>query len=264
MIESAFNLRSMPFSKAIKPADLFDSKPRCELLARLEHLRKHRGLFLLTGAPGTGKTTVLRGWVDALPEAGHKVVYVPLTTVCPCDLYLSLNDELGGQQAYRKSRLFANLQAAIRDCAASSRRLPVLIFDDAHYLPTKTLVELPMLLNFSMDSFDPMLVILVGHDALAARLKNPSLRHFDQRIALRYEMPALDEDATRAYLAHRLRLVGAPADILEPSAVTAIHQVARGTHRLIDRITTDALTLVALDHRQRVTDADVYNASKAI
>lgn len=264
MIEVAFNLRTMPFSKTIKPADLFDSDPRRELLARLEHLRKHRGLFLLTGAPGTGKTTVLRGWVDALPETSHKVIYVPLTTVSPCDLYLALNDDLGGQQAYRKSRLFANLQAAIRDCAASSRRLPVMIFDDAHYLPTKTLLELPMLLNFNMDSFDPMLVILVGHEALAARLKNPMLRHLDQRIALRYEMLPLSESATRDYLAHRLRLAGAHPDILEPSAATAIHQVARGTHRLIDRITTDALTLVALDHRQHVTDADVYNASKAI
>jgi type II secretory pathway predicted ATPase ExeA len=263
MIETAFNLRGMPFSKTIKPADLFDSTARRELLARLDHLRRYHGLFLLTGAPGAGKTTALRGWVDALPETSHKVVYVPLTTVSPCDLYLHLNHELGGEQAYRKSTLFANLQTAIRE-TATARRLPVLIFDDAHYLPTKTLLELPMLLNFEMDSLDPMLVILSGHEQLAARLRSPLLRHLDQRITLRFEMAALDEKATREYIAHRLRLAGAPAEVLEPSAVTAVHQVSRGVHRLIDRITTDALTLVALDNRQRVTDEDVYNASKTI
>lgn len=264
MIEAAFNLRSMPFSKGIKVAELLDTAPRRELLARLEHLRQHRGLFLLTGGPGTGKTTALRGWVESLGEMSHRIVYVPLTTVSPCDLYLFLNDELSGEPAFRKSKLFANLQAAIRDCAVASRRLPIMIFDDAHHLPSKTLLELPMLLNFQMDSFDPMLVILSGHEQLAARLRSPVLRHLDQRITLRFEMPALDEATTRAYLDHRLHLAGAPQDILQPSAVTAIFQVTHGVPRLIDRVTTDALTLVALDRRQQVTDEDVYNASKSI
>jgi type II secretory pathway predicted ATPase ExeA len=264
MIEAALNLRSMPFSKEIKVKDLLETGPRLELLARLEHLRKHRGLFLLTGGPGTGKTTALRGWIEALAETSHKVVYVPLTTVSPYDLFLFLNDELAGQPAHRKSKLFANLQAAIRDCASQARRLPVLILDDAHHLPTKTLLELPMLLNFQMDSFDPMLVILSGHEQLAARLRSPLLRHLDQRITLRFEMTSLDEATTRTYLEHRLRLAGAPGDLLEPSAVTAIFQVTHGVPRLIDRITTDALTLTALDHRRQVRDEDVYHASKSI
>lgn len=264
MIETFFNLRSMPFTKDIKPNDLLDTSPRQELVARLDHLRRHHGLFLLTGAPGTGKTTALRGWVDALSETSHKVVYLPLTTISPCDLYLYLNDQLGGQPAYRKSLLFSNLQTAILDSATTGRRLPVLIFDDAHHLPTKTLLELPMLLNFQMDSFDPCLVVLSGHEQLVARLRSPLLRHLDQRITLRHEMPALDEAATRTYVAHRLRLAGAADDLFDPAAVLALHKVAKGTHRLVDRIATDALTLAALDQRRRVTDEDIYNASKTI
>jgi type II secretory pathway predicted ATPase ExeA len=264
MIETFFNLRGMPFAKDIRPSDLLDTQPRQELVARLEHLRKHHGLFLLTGAPGTGKTTALRGWVDSLASTSHKVVYLPLTTISPCDLYLSLNDELGGQPAHRKSKLFSNLQAAILDLATAGRRLPVLIFDDAHYLPNKTLLELPMLLNFHMDSFDPILLILSGHEGLTARLRSPLLRHLDQRISLRHEMAPLDETATRGYLHHRLKLAGGNPDLFQPAAALALHQVSRGAHRLVDRIATDALTLAALDQRREVTEEDVYNASKSI
>jgi type II secretory pathway predicted ATPase ExeA len=77
-------------------------------------------------------------------------------------------------------------------------------------------------------------------------------------------MPTLAEPATRDYLLDRLRIAGAPPDLLEPAAMTAIHKVARGTHRLIDRVTTDSMTLAALDGRPRVTEEDVYNASQTI
>jgi type II secretory pathway predicted ATPase ExeA len=77
-------------------------------------------------------------------------------------------------------------------------------------------------------------------------------------------MSALDEAATRDYLRYRLKLAGGDPDIFEPAAVLAIHKVARGIHRLVDRIATDALTLAALDQRRHITEEDVYNASKSI
>lgn len=264
MIQSHFNLKRLPFAKDLKPSDLLDSEPRRELLARLEHLRKHRGLFLLTGAPGTGKTAALRAWIHSLPETNHKIVYMPLSTISPWDLFQHLNYAFAGQPAFRKAKVFVNLQSAIKDWVDSSRRLPILIFDEAHCLPQKTLIELPMLLNFTMDSFDPMVVILSGHEQLAARLRTPLLRHIDQRIFLRFEMTPLDEPGSRLYIQHHLRIAGASDAIFSETARNALHQVARGVPRLINRIASDALTLAALDNRPQVSDEDIYTASKSI
>lgn len=264
MIQTAFNLKRMPFSKEINPADLLDTAPRTELTARLEHVRKHRGLFLLTGAPGSGKTAALRAWVDSLTETNHKIVYLPLSTISPYDLFCQLNEEFSGQHAFRKAKLFANLQAAIRDWVDSSRRLPIIIFDDAQCIPQKTLVELPMLLNFKMDSFDPMVVVLSGHESLAARLRIPVLRHIDQRITLRFEMLSLDENGSCSYVRHHLNFAGARPELFSDAAVSALHKVARGTPRLINSIAIDALTCVALASRSQVTEEDIYNASKTI
>lgn len=264
MIQTHFNLHRLPFSKDLKTKHLMSSEPWQELIARLEHMRKHHGLFLLTGSPGTGKTATLRGWVDSLAETNNKLVYLPLSTISPFDLYQQLNDSFAGQPAHRKAKLFTNLQAAVRDWVDTSRRLPILIFDDAHCLPQKTLLELPMMLNFQMDSFDPMVVILSGHERLAARLRSPLLRHLDQRVTLRYEMPTLEENGTLRYVSHHLAVAGADKELFSHAAIVALHKVARGTPRLINSIAIDSLTLVALGNRKQVTEEDIYDASKTI
>ena len=75
----------------------------------------------------------------------------------------------------RKSTLFKNLQKAIRDYVENAKKTPCLVLDEAQYLPHKTLDELPIILNFRMDSLDPLVVIMIGHPHLAARLQRPPL-----------------------------------------------------------------------------------------
>jgi general secretion pathway protein A len=264
MIEAAFNLSRMPFTKEIRASEMLQLKAQTELTARLEHVRAHRGLFLLTGAPGTGKTAALRAWLSGLNESDHKIVYLPLATISPLDFYCELNAAFGGEPAFRKARLFRSLQAAVCHWIETSRRLPILIFDEAHSLPQRTLLELPMLLNFKMDSHDPMVTILAGHEQLEARLRTPLLRHIDQRVNLRYEMTALSEEDSISYIKHHLQLAGAGEDLLTNGVDAAIARAADGVPRRINRIATDAMSLAALEGRDRVTEDDIFNATKPI
>src|SRR5690606_25258978 len=128
----------------------------------LEYMKKKRGLMLLTGEAGMGKSTLLRAFKESLKETDYKVVYLPLTTVNKADFYRQLNAELGGEACHRKCDLFKSIQKLILDYDRHRKQTPVIIFDDAQYLNSDNLFELHLMLNFEIDSYDPALWILSG------------------------------------------------------------------------------------------------------
>jgi len=261
MIETFYRLSDIPFGKDIRPDDLLVTPGRSELDHRLEYMRRRRGLMLLTGEPGTGKTAAVRAFVQRLNPTAHKIFYVPLSTVTPLDFYHLLNLEFGGQPSIRKSTLFKNVQRAIKDWAENAKKTPVIILDEAQALPHKTLVELPILLNFKMDSVDPALMLLIGHPRFAAQLNGPLFRNINQRVLLRYEMPALDEDQTRAYVAHHLALVNGKSEIFSDAALLAVYKTTAGICRQINNLCSAALALGALEQKDTLTEEEIYRAS---
>ena len=80
MLEAFWGLSGKPFDKSIKPEQLFMSKAVKELLSRLDYMKQQRGIMLISGQPGTGKTTVLRTFIAELSELSYKSFYVPLAT----------------------------------------------------------------------------------------------------------------------------------------------------------------------------------------
>jgi type II secretory pathway predicted ATPase ExeA len=264
MIQTFFRLTDLPFGKDIPPADLHPTEGFTELQHRLDYMRNRRGLMLVTGEPGTGKTAGVRAFVQKLNPSAYKVFYVPLSTVTPLDFYLLLNLEFGGESSARKSTLFKNLQKAIRDYVENAKRTPILILDEAQYLPNKTLDELPILLNFRMDSVDPMIMILIGHPQFAARLQRPPYRNIHQRILLQYEMPPMTEEACRSYVLHHLARVGGRENIFTEAALLAIYANSGGICRQVNRLCVAALSLGALEQKDSLSEEDIFRASAEI
>ncbi len=96
MIEARFGFKRRPFDKSLASRDLYLWPGLQELEARLEMVKQARGILLLTGEPGTGKTAALRRFVDSLNLEHYLPVYLPLATVTVLDAYAQLNRALGG------------------------------------------------------------------------------------------------------------------------------------------------------------------------
>ena len=264
LVRTFYSLSGRPFGKDISPHELLRTPVFEELEQRLEYMRHRRGLMLLTGEPGSGKTAAVRAFVSRLNPAAYKVFYVPLSTVTPLDFYRLLNLEFGGEKARHKSSLFRNLQQAIQDYVENAKKVPVLALDEAQLLPSGTLNELPILLNFRMDSLDPLLMILIGHPHLEEKLQRPLFRNINQRILLRYRLPAMDEKQTASYVAHHLARVGGQPQVFSPAALLAIYKTSGGVCRTINSLCLAALNLGARQQLETLTEEHIYQVSNEI
>ena len=87
MIEAYFGFKKAPFTKELKVDQMIDIYDWREAASRLGYIKQHRGILMLTGEPGSGKTSVLRRFVDGLNPQTHLHCYTPHATVSRTELY---------------------------------------------------------------------------------------------------------------------------------------------------------------------------------
>ncbi len=264
MINTFYNFKTLPFQKTIGSEDIFPSSASKELFERLEYMKQNRGLMMVTGMPGTGKTVHLRAFVQKLNPNLYKTFYLPLATVNTMDFYRQLAMSLAGQAPWRKAQLFALIQDAIKDYVSNNRKLPIIIFDEAHLLKHDNFYELQIISNFEMDSQDPVLFIMAGQPHLREKILNPIHQSFNQRITLKFHLDSLSKEDTCHYINHHLAIVGKKEPLFDQSAIEAIYKNSTGIPRVINALAIKCLTLGALERKNMLTQEDVYRASKEL
>jgi type II secretory pathway predicted ATPase ExeA len=236
MYKAFYSLAGEPFTKEIKTKDMFASSAHLELLARLEYLKDKRGIGLVVGEAGCGKTSGIRAFANGLNPALFKVVYFALSTVTVSDFYRGIAYSLDLEPRTRKVDLFKQLQDSIMELYRDKRILPVIILDEMHLASTQFLCDLHLLFNFAMDSQNPFVLILCGLPHLASRLAINHHQVLQQRVIMRFKMTPLSKEEIGLYLTHQLKLAGANHPIFSPAAIEAISTVSRGYPRLINSL----------------------------
>lgn len=241
MYKVFYSLSKSPFTKELKETDSYASTPFTEASAALEFLKKTRGMGLLTGEPGAGKTFVLRVFAESLNSSLYKVMYFPLSTGTVLDFYRGLAISLGEEPKSRKVELFLQIQRAVESLFRERKITPVFILDEMQMAKDVFLNDLSLLFNFRMDSDNPFILVLAGLPYLRDRLMLNHNRPLAQRLVMRYKMEALTKDEVAGYMDHQMELAGAKHPVFDESAKEAIAACSRGWPRLINNLATHSL-----------------------
>ncbi len=255
---SFFGLKYNPFEKNNSDMFRYESEDVKELNIRLDHLIANKGIGLVTGVPGIGKTSTVRNYTANLNKALYKVVYIPHTTVTDMDLLYLLVSEFGYEPSYRKSTNIKTVQKAILDYSESKKMTPIIIFDEANHLSSSFLNDLKMILNFKMDSYDKFVVILMGLPVIASKLSNASQEALRQRIVMRYDFVGFTNTDTKNYITGKLEKAGGNPNMFEEGAIQLICNSTHNTPRIIDTTMSYAL-LIASQLNSNMITKDIAN-----
>ena len=140
-----FALTRLPFETPAHTDELFESNSRREAEARLHHLIELKGIGLLTGEVGSGKTTVCRHVAAALHPGLYRVGYVSLTTGNVLDMYKSIAWELGLPTERSRATAYRAIRAEITRRVCEAKQLPVLVIDEAQHLRNDVLEDIRLL-----------------------------------------------------------------------------------------------------------------------
>jgi general secretion pathway protein A len=237
-----YGLKELPFALTPDPRFIYFTPSHTEAMANLHYgIESGKGLIVVTGEVGTGKTTILR-WMMQRLDRTVLVGYIFNPRLTVPEFYQHVARLFDVQEWENKSELLFALGKTLEARHARGLRT-VLIIDEAHGLSTSVLEEIRLLSNFESDAAKQLQIVLTGQPELRDVLNNPDLRQLKQRVALRCEIKPLPNiEETERYVKARLLVAGAArTDIFSPGAIDYIFRCAAGIPRQINNLCDNAM-----------------------
>jgi general secretion pathway protein A len=259
-----FGLTHYPFERALLPDELFASSAAHEAQARLSHLVELRGIGLITGEVGCGKTSVCRSLSAGLHPGLYRVFYVALSTGNVLDRYKSIAWQLGLPIERNRAAAYRAIDTEVSRLVLETKIHPLLIVDKAQHLRNDVLEDLRLLTNYAMDAERRLCLLLVGLPELRRRLSMAVHESLAQRIVVRYHLSGLTREELPAYLTHRLQLAGCTLPLFEPPAAEALYHATQGLPRKVNRAAHYALSAAALAKVRQISAEHVACALEEV
>ena len=259
-----FQFEREPFSNAPNDRFYFDSEQHNQALLRLMYsVDSNKGLAVLVGGIGTGKTTLARRMLDSLPvDKYESSLLVMIHSGITADWILSrLCMQLGVKNPDSSPlKMLKQLYERLLQIEQEGRKAVVLI-DEAQMLKTKELMEeFRGLLNLEIPDKKLLNIIFFGLPEL------DSILHLDaplaQRVAVKYTLKPLSANSSESYIQHRLKIAGCKKNPFVPESLALIHKFSGGVPRLINTLCDNSLFETYLRRDVQVTEKIVRNVAE--
>jgi len=262
--ETFFDLAEDPFSNVPDSRFYFDSEENSQILKRLSHVvEKGRGLGVLLGDVGTGKTMLARQMLHLLQQNGNYEAGLLVLThpeFSPLWLLSKVAQLLGiSKVSEERAKLMSVLYQRLLKIHQEGKKA-VVVIDEANMLQNQEVMEeIRGLLNLEVSNTRLICFLLFGLMELEKYLSlNESL---NQRVAMKYKLEPLKPDQVQTYIFHRLQIAGRKDELFTDKALGLISDYSRGIPRLINTICDNALIEGYLRKKKLI---DVFLVEKAL
>lgn len=242
MYKEFYGLEDSPFTLTPDPRFIVFTPSYNEVLASLYYgLENAKGLIVLTGEVGTGKTTALR-WILRRLDSSVLAAYVFNPRLSIDEFYHHVTQMLGISDWTNKAELLQLMGKKLEERHRRGLRT-VLIIDEAHELSDYVLEEIRLLMNFESDNAKHLQIVLTGQPELREKLNQANLRQLKQRVALRCKMHQLPNvEEVERYITERLLIAGSDQpNIFTPGAIDFLFQCSEGIPRQINNLCDNAM-----------------------
>jgi len=230
----------LSFQRDIPVADMLPTPQQQEGFARIRYNISTRGLCVITGVPGLGKSGLIRSIESSLDKSKFVLCYINEAELTPKGLYSRILGAASISPANYIDKMKKQFREVVSNLYLMQERQLVIVIDNAQELPDQTIKELRYLFSFDLDSKSLLSLILVGHPKLWDTLKLRAYEPLYQFVSIHFRFPPLDIEQTKEFIVHQLKLSNHQLCFPE-DVIRKIHQFSSGIPRVINSICRNCL-----------------------
>jgi len=252
MYKAFYNLKFKPFETTTDPMSLWLGAKHKEALAALRYgILENKGFLLMTGAAGTGKSTLINSLTESLDAT---VIWAVINdpTRERLDFYNAIAKGFGIARDFTSKVQFLIQFSHFLHKADDEKKKVLLLIDNCHRLSQDMLQELRLLSNIEKDDAKLINIFLVGQCEFSDMLIQPSNRAMRQRLTIKVDLTALTASETEEYIRHRLKIAGTEEKIFSAKAMHIIHRYSMGIQKQINIICDHALVVGSVQGKRNL------------